>query len=704
MTPQQDARIAEAIRHVEMGFAAFSVWSTTADGVCKCGKAHPDQKSIGKHPIPPNGFSAASTDPDRVRTMLSAASEPNYGIVWPLDSPKGVVFEWDVDGSDWKARIDALKAEYGPLPPTKTTRSPSGGLHVFYRWPDGIPVPDGNHLHGFVVRWPWKGYVVGPGSRINGKTYTDVGTSEIATLPLSWAVTGPVRGSNEPLITVSGGSEPYLLPAEVETGHRHDEIAKFVASLWNRNISEPAVLGLVDLQLRPLFKEPMDAARLAEEVHHAFETAAKRWQTPAAAQSPLLQDQQGNPIDPLAVEMRIERPEPLDPHAMPLPTGLALLLDHFKPLTDAPWSSLLLASTVTMSALAGPAPTLKWRGRHRAALFGALVGHSGYGRKGATMRVVDQAFGQVDPMLDEITMSGVASGEVLVDILNASKANSLGTALIAEHEIAGLLTIASREGSILSTILRKAWDGDKVESRSRAKGTSSAFGYNVAFLGGVTPVELAARLDSNQIANGWANRFLWFHSEKREGGFNSAADDTLSTVAIDYLRDCITFARALSGPSVLIAPRFSMHLAPGAHARLDALAESLDVIPVGAIGSLRQRMPAHIVRLAMVAALLDQSAEVGLDHVAFGEAMAAYAVASMRAVFGTRVDDEVAQMILGLLQTHGWLNTSTLSQITRKEPARVRHALVLLLDSGLIEREDRKTGGRTANGYILRSS
>ena len=167
VSPQQQERIAEALRHVEMGFAVVSVWSTTPEGVCKCGNPHDGtkklaQKSIGKHPIPQNGFSDASTDPVKVRAMMSAGSEPNYGLIWPENSPKGVVLEWDVDGATWKADIDRLAAQFGPLPATKATRSPSGGLHLFYKWPDGVPVPDGNHLHGFVVRWPWKGIVVGP--------------------------------------------------------------------------------------------------------------------------------------------------------------------------------------------------------------------------------------------------------------------------------------------------------------------------------------------------------------------------------------------------------------------------------------------------------------------------------------------------------------------------------------------------------------
>jgi hypothetical protein len=90
MTPQQEQRIAEALRHVEMGFAVVSVWSTTPEGVCKCGKDHTGrEKAIGKHPIPASGFLAASTDPKTVQTMLSAGSEPNYGSSGPRTAPKG---------------------------------------------------------------------------------------------------------------------------------------------------------------------------------------------------------------------------------------------------------------------------------------------------------------------------------------------------------------------------------------------------------------------------------------------------------------------------------------------------------------------------------------------------------------------------------------------------------------------------------------
>jgi len=705
---QQDARIAEAVRHVEMGFAAFPCWSTTPDGVCRCGKPHQgdDARNIGKHPSSQHGFKDATTDPAKIRAMMSNPNEPNYGIAWPIDSPKGVVMEWDVDGTDWKAKIDALKAKFGPLPPTKTTRSPSGGLHIFYRWPDNVPVPDGNHLHGFIARWPGKGYVVGVGSRINGKTYTDVGNHPIADLPPSWAVTETVTATR-PMITVTGDEPGYELPTSIETGGRHDAIAAFVASRWNRGITKAEIAASVRSVLVPLFVELMDDHRLSEEIEHAWDTCVKKWRTPGQTESPRVEAVGASgeviEIDPLAVEMRIDRPTAMDIDQIVLPIGLVGLMEHYRTLCDAPNSSLLLASCVTMSALVGPKPTLRWRGTNRSTLFGVIVGEANYGRKGAAMRVVDQAFKQVDPLLGQITKGGIASPEKLIDLLRESKTNALGSLLIREMELKTVLSIASREGNHMSAALRQAWDGDRIESHSLARGSSVAEDYHTAFIAGITPGELGRSLTSDDIANGWANRFLWFYAEpRRDGAFDPDADDTMDPTLAKYLADCIHFARSLGG-SMLIAPRHTMTMTPVAMAQMNAMVARLDVPPVGPIGVLRQRMPAHIVRIGMLSALFRQSAVIDEDDLALGVAMTSYAVESMRAVFGVRVDDDVAQMILGVLaqSPDGWLNTSTLSKLTRKEPARVRKSIDLLMGMGLITREDRKTGGRTAYGYRL---
>ena len=101
--PSVEDRIRAALWFAERGFGVFSVWSTDPDGTCRCGKKDCDQP--GKHPVPQNGFKAATTDPAKIRAMLSAGSEPNWGML----PPEGV-FALDVDG-EGVARLAELEAQ-----------------------------------------------------------------------------------------------------------------------------------------------------------------------------------------------------------------------------------------------------------------------------------------------------------------------------------------------------------------------------------------------------------------------------------------------------------------------------------------------------------------------------------------------------------------------------------------------------------------
>jgi hypothetical protein len=704
-TPQE--RLEAALAHVEAGFAAFSVWSTLDDGTCRCPKTA-DCVSPGKHPLPTNGFKAATTDPERLRAMMSVPSEPNYGLVWPADSPLGVVFSWDIDGEGWQDRLNDLKATYGALPPTKTTRTPHGGLHLYYRWPAGVPLPEGNMLHGFLVRWPEKGYVVGPKSRINGRLYESVAGEEIATLPPVWATGGGNPVTTSPLIRVTGDTQGYEMPTSVGTGDRHNQIAAFVAHLWNRHNTRAETDALVRAMLVPLFAEPMDETRLREEIDHAWDTAERKWVEPAGAlrDEPVVVRVEATPaaeglhqseaaeeivIDPLAVEMRTERPA--QPDLQPfMPVALDMLISHLMTVTDAPVTSLALTSVVGLSALMGPKPTLRWRGTQRCSIFGALIGDTGYGRKGQSINEVMTALSQVDPLLPSIRESGVASGESFIDMLSGAKGEPI---LLVEQEMSKMLTVAAREGNTTSYVLREAWDGGPIATRSRKDGRVKASGYHLSIIGGTTPSELELRLAANDVTNGWANRWLWYWTEKRPGGYDETLTNDVPQPIIDALRDGIEFARNIAGAH-LISPTFTMSLAPESTAHLRTITSALDVPAVGVIGALRQRMPPIAVRIAMVAALLDQSSVVEPEHLRFGFAMTDYAVESMRSVFGLRVDDPVAMHILdGLTKMpDGWMNTTDLKRWTGKDYPRVKTALRALMATGIVVCEPRPAGPR----------
>ena len=181
--PVVEDRISAATWFADRGFGVFSVWSADADGTCRCAKGAACG-SAGKHPIGRQGFLEHTRDHNRIRTLLSAGSEPNYGLV----CPDGVLV-LDVDG-DGVARLAELEAGWGRCrrrcgrtPPTASTCSCAGRRAC--RGPSGS-------CFGYVTRWgsgPGAGYVIGPRSvHASGAVYAPAGPcTEIAELPDAWA-------------------------------------------------------------------------------------------------------------------------------------------------------------------------------------------------------------------------------------------------------------------------------------------------------------------------------------------------------------------------------------------------------------------------------------------------------------------------------------------------------------------------------------
>ncbi|MFC1944492.1 hypothetical protein ACFLX5_03235 [Chloroflexota bacterium] len=80
--------------------------------------------------------------------------------------------------------------------------------------------------------------------------------------------------------------------------------------------------------------------------------------------------------------------------------------------------------------------------------------------------------------------------------------------LIYESEFAAQLKIMSREGNILSPIIRQAWDSGRLEiltKNSPARATDT----HISILAHSTKQELLRYLNDTEAGNGFANRFLW---------------------------------------------------------------------------------------------------------------------------------------------------------------------------------------------------
>lgn len=270
MTASADV-VAAARAQVEQGFAAFAL------------------RANSKVPITEHGFKNATTKPDWLETQLQAPPAGNYGIVWPTDAPPVVVFDLDDGGGavrTWQDRLLDLMKAHGPLPATKATTTPSGGRHAFFRWPDDVPIPPGDELFGFTVRWPGRGYLVGPGSSIDGKPYVAGAETAIAPLPEAWVKAALAehpqrsRAAGTGFVTVTGSFE---LPDRIPNGRRYANVRDYVASRYNSGLSEDELWQLVKTQVAPRFVTQKPLEELWGDFERVMAKITERLGPPAKA-------------------------------------------------------------------------------------------------------------------------------------------------------------------------------------------------------------------------------------------------------------------------------------------------------------------------------------------------------------------------------------------------------------------------------------
>jgi len=162
--------------------------------------------------------------------------------------------------------------------------------------------------------------------------------------------------------------------------------------------------------------------------------------------------------------------------------------------------------------------------RHHANLFVIPTGQSSKARKGTSWgRVVAVICVADQTWADDRTRGGLSSGEGLINEVRdatitwnkkeaAWEESDPGVCdkrlMIVEPEFAGALAVMERHGNTLSMVIRKAWDGQKLQTMTR-NSPLIATGAHISIVGHITEAELRARLTRTDAANGFANRFLF---------------------------------------------------------------------------------------------------------------------------------------------------------------------------------------------------
>lgn len=189
----------------------------------------------GKKPLTEHGCKDATIDQKQIKAWWDKFPSANVGIAC------GQVIVIDVDQDESKGEygmesLHDLERELGELPDTWRCLTGGGGLHIYFKCPDGVEIrnsaskiADNIDIRGL------GGYIVAPPS-LHPETHKpyewelEPEEIDLAILPDAWLQA--IQGTNR-----AGEDSKYAEPETVPEGQRNQEIFKYGASLRARNIS-----------------------------------------------------------------------------------------------------------------------------------------------------------------------------------------------------------------------------------------------------------------------------------------------------------------------------------------------------------------------------------------------------------------------------------------------------------------------------------
>lgn len=389
------------------------------------------------------------------------------------------------------------------------------------------------------------------------------------------------------------------------------------------------------------------------------------------------------------------RPRLTDPAAfIGLAGDVALGLE---PYTEADPGAMLVTYLTAFGAALNRGPHMLLDGSHHPGrLFTVLVGDTSRGRKGTSWaRVLEVLLPADEVMFGEKVLGGFGSGEAVVDaIADPNGEDQPGATdkrlLLHDPEFSRTLKSANRDGSTLSEQIRDAWDGSRLQVRSRAK-TSVATNPHVALLGHVTLDPLRRHLCDEDIVNGFANRLLFI----AVGRSKLLPEGRL--VPAEMVKDLQVRSR-----TALVDGRKIPRVAFGDDVR-DRWAEFYRACandPGGLIGAITARGEPMVARLALLYAVLEGERTIAPHHLEAGLAVWAHSEATCRWVWGDREGDPLADRLLAAIRTRGADGLS----LSEQSAALGRNASAAVLETirTRLERRELIVTGRTSTDGVGR--
>lgn len=466
------------------------------------------------------------------------------------------------------------------------------------------------------------------------------------------------------------------------TVHNRHERAKWLAKQCHDNGFKQADAEDAARRFARVVPEAADDPFTEEEavacVEWAYTKTAKR--DPWSSQEPA-QASGGNGKQPPA-NVNVATGE-IDDHRRPRPTlheaafyGVAGdLVQAVAPFTEADPAALLIQFLVGMGAAFGRGPHFTVSStRHGTNLFVCHVAPTGDG-KGLGMDIVIDAITRADPTLRENKCISTShpSGESIpwavrgpmekqkpnkkrgagepdfIDYTEPGALDPLHRLLIRYSEFSEYLQVMAREGNSLSPTLRNAFDGSDLSTNGKTN-PCNADVHHIGFLAGITATECRELMSPRELANGFANRFLWIIAHSARDIANPPTIQIPEPI-IARLKSAVGFARK----------ERRIDFDEQAAQAWAAVYPLLKHRPENHVGQATSRARVHVRRLALVYAVLDCSPVVTVDHLRAALAVWQFAEESAWYLFGAAIRDDDALLIAFIRESGG---TATRTEVS----------------------------------------
>lgn len=269
--------------------------------------------------------------------------------------------------------------------------------------------------------------------------------------------------------------------------------------------------------------------------------------------------------------------------------------------------------------------------------------------------------------------------------------------LVIESEFPAVLKVLRRDGNTLSPVCRTAWDGQDVLRILTKNSAESAIGAHISINAHITRAEL--QFARSELGGGFVNRFLFVCARRSkslpDGGHLNDVD---LAPAVSQLQEAVVWATASDAP-------IRLQRDDAARVLWREVYEELTTPPPGALGNAVTRAAPHVVRLAAVYAVADQSPTVRVEHLQAALEVWRYCFESARHLFGDATGVPLADRLRKLLPVRPtWMTRTEIRDALGRHGTStdIDSALSRLAKDGLaITETDRTKTGRPPERWSL---